>query len=304
MKKKLLFALLAVIIILSVSIFPAFATSNSPLSISEDYGSAEYNGALYVRLKDLHVNLGYDYDQIFKIELTATQQKEIGDIYAYDHGYVLQIELQFAKGGNMTFYYLRSDMLEAYEDFLGGDVDTYIIEEGWSNIYVTCTPEDLLSVPVTLKGYEVSYYAYYADVYHENESFRKYGGQILTDGTSYYYLDHYQLGPDNAISFEPSKHDTITLYKITDRAILSELIANDDGFTGMDYDDAVVLTIITGIVLILFFGLTPLAALILCLIFSRKAKSPYRTLWRVVAYLIAIELIAFTAVVIWVIALM
>jgi hypothetical protein len=300
MKKKILFALLSAIIIVSLCALPAFAKGNS-LSISEDYSTAEYNGDEYVRLNYLHVDLDYYYDQIFEIELTATQQQEINEIYAFDHGHILEIEIAFIKGGHRTYYYLRSDMLEAYEDFLGGDVDKYIIEESYLGIFVSGTAEEFLSHPITLKGYEVNYYAYYADVYHENESFRKYGGQILTDGTSYYYLDHYQFGPESEASgFVPSQYDTVTIYKITDRAILSELITGDDQ---SDYNDNFLLSAITGFVLVLFLGITPLAALILSLVFSRRARKPYRTLWRVVAILLALELIAFTAAAIWLIAM-
>ena len=304
MKKKILFGLLAALIILSLSIVPAFAKSNSVLCISEDYSYITYNGSKYLRLDRVHIMLGYDYSNIYNTDLTQAQENEILSVYAYDHGDFINVDIMFIKGGSASYVYVKEDAQAHYREFLNGSVQEFQITEYFIGIDVLTTKDAIMENPITLKGYEVNYYSIYADVYHISDEYRKFGGYILSDGDHYYYLDIYQFGPDNAIEFNASKFETVTIHKITDSALIADISSDSDRTdVSIGYDDAVALTLITGIVITLFLGVAPLVAFILCLVFSAKAKKPYRSILRTVAILLAIELVAFISMAIWLITL-
>ena len=304
MKKKILFAIVSVVTVISLLCLPVFATSDSPLRISEDYQTVEYNGKEYVRVDGYPVITGDNWDNIsdFDIDLTATQEREIESIYASDYGSIIEIELFYNKGGYELYYYIREDRLEDLLSFQNGDPFLYECEDTYIDVYFTASPDQLKSNPVTMKGYEISYYNRYVEIYGNSEDgrFQKHCGYIMHDyEDNYYFVDFYQFGAKEAQNFYAPDHENVTVYKITDKEILSALDTSGD-FIDIVGEGDLPLAIISGIILAMFLCATPIVAAILCLVFSRKARKPYRKMWRTVALLLFAAAVVFiiTAIII------
>lgn len=304
MKKKILFAIVSVVTVISLLCLPVFATLDSPLRISEDYKTVEYNGKEYVRVDGYSVITGDNWDNIsdFDIDLTATQEREIESIYATDYGTIIEIELYYNKGGYELYYYVREDRLDDFLSFQNDDPFIYECEGFYLGVYFTAAPKQLKSNPVTMKGYEVSYYNRYVDIYGNSADgqFRKHCGYIMHDGEgNYYFVDFYQFGAKEAQNFYAPDHENVTVYKITDKDILSALNISDDYIDIVGEGD-LPLAIISGIILSIFLCVVPIVAAILCLVFSHKARKPYRRMWRTVALLLFAAALVFiiTAIII------
>jgi hypothetical protein len=276
------------------------------LRISDDYKTAEYNGYEYVRIDANHIDVrSMSYDIIYNVELTDEQSEYIIYVDAFLYNVILKLNISYYNGGYVSYCYVRSDMLDEFESFIAGDDAKSVYTINHWTYDICATADELFSNPIQMKGYEVNYYAFFDEVYQQSSDglFTKWSGSIIADGEgNYYYVDYYQFGADNAYQFTPEDHETVTVYKITDPTVISAL-NGDTGNSSTDYDDAVMTTIVTGAILALFLCLIPLAAFILCLVFSARARMPYRKLLRVIACLLAVEIIAFVSIFVWVILL-
>ena len=304
MKKKILLALITVALVIVVACLPvAAAFGNNYLTVSEDYRTVEYKGETYERIDSADLTYGHnDSYGIYNISLTDTQDEEIQNIYATQYGVYIELTLDYVKGGSIDYLYVSSAHLDEFEDFMehGGEIYECL---NYGNILFSTDEKTLKAYPVTMKGYEVEYYSYLAEVRtcSADGSFIRYAGYVCTDlEGAFYYVDIYDFGVDAAYGFSPSDYERVTVYKITDEVILAGL--TDDG-TG-DFEDlwsdedsktaALILAIFCWLVLALILGLVPLAAFIICLIFSFKKKKPYSTILRIIAITLACELIVFT----------
>ena len=124
---------------------------------------------------------------------------------------------------------------------------------------------------------------------------------MLLINDEYYYIDFYELDVKDPYSFYPENQTNLPAYKITDAEVLKELDEaygeyNSDfvGLLDSDFSDnfAIVLLCIT-------FAVIPLAALIVFLILSIRAKAPsYKKLFRAIWITSAAELVVFAVTVI------
>ena len=300
MKKRIALSLVSLILIACAFIIPVFAKDTNALHISESYKTVTYKGEAYDLCDATYLNLNPSSDYIYNIELTAAQQNEIESVNAYDYGAFIMLDLYFSRGGGSTLYYLNRDYADALCDFIQDGGSQYeIMTEGYlyNSFSISASRHELYGTPLYMQGYEIMQHKYHATVlnYSDDMSFEKVLGNIITDGDgNFYFVDYYQFGAENAEYFDPIYYGTVRVYKITDKDLLSTFMGDDD--LSSDYEDeytSIPLAIISGAILTILLGIAPLVGAILCLIFSYKAKRPYRQLLRATAIALGCAVIAF-----------
>ncbi|MBQ4090880.1 MAG: hypothetical protein IJC64_01035 [Clostridia bacterium] len=296
MKKRIALTLISVLLVACALIIPAFAANGGELCISDDYTSVTYGGKTYVKYDPLYLNLNCNCVDIRNISYTEEQNNDILYCSAYDYGAFIMLDLSFAKGGDTIIYYLDTAYVGALEEFLENGGRSYISNDyifGYQTLDTTAAK--LMSTPILMKGYWVAQYEFYLGVTNTSDDgfFEKTSGYIFTDGDDYYYLDYYQFGADGAEVFDAMDHGTVTVYKITDKDILSQLGGDSDIIIDGGGYEPLPMQIISTVLLVLLLGIAPLAAAIVCLIFSFKAKHPYNKFLRAIAIALAVAVIAF-----------
>ena len=279
-RKFLLFVLALALISSLLIIVPSADGGN--VVISEDYNSVTYNGNDYVYFPEA---ISGNSDQTFipdsEFSLTDEQKAEISSITAYaSEDVYIHISISFEKGGYLEDYYINVDYIDDYETFLaeGGAQYVFYDHENYEEIHLKRA--DIFKNPVKVKSYEVYYYENYSPVHTISTDgyFSVYSGDILCDNEgNYYYYDH--------LSAPVGEH--VTLWKL-DGAIFEE----DINFYP-DYDGNELIIGLSAVIISLFLGAIPLAALIVCLVLSFRSKQPYRRGLRITAILCAVELVAF-----------
>ena len=300
MKKRIVLSLVSVILIACAFIIPVFAEDANALHISENYNTVTYKGEAYDLCDATYLNLNLSSDYIYNIELTATQQNEIESVTAYDYGAFIMLDLYFTKGGGSTLYYLNRDHDHTLIDFIGNGGSHYeIMTSGflYDSVSFSASKHEIYGTPLYMQGYEIMQHEYYATVlnYSDDMSFEKVSGNIITDGDgNFYFVDYYQFGAENAEYFDPIYYGTVQVYKITDKDILSRLDGDDTDIIidGGGYDP-LPMQIISTVFLVLLLGIAPLAAAVVCLIFSFKANHPYNKFLRAIAIALAVAVVAF-----------
>lgn len=280
-RKILLFVLALTLISSLLVIIPS--ADGGKIVISEDYNSLTYNGKDYVLFPEMikgNINETFFSDSDFA--LTDEQQAEISFITAYAcEDVYIRISISFEKGGYLDYSYINADYIDDYERFLsnGGAEYTFFDYKNYEDVYIKGT--DIFQNPIKVKSYEIYYYEVFSPVNTTSADgyFSAYSGDILFDNDGNYY--YYDFNADNG--------EYAILYQI-DSSIFQE-----GDIIDVPFDDGGFIVVISAVLLSLFFGAIPLAALIVCLILSFKANHPYRRGLRIAAILCAIEIVAFIA---------
>ena len=249
--------------------------------ISEDYNSVTYNRNDYVYIPE---NIRGSANETFLSDsdfaLTKEQQEEISSITAYAcEDVYMYISISFEKGGYLEDCYINVDYIDDYEEFLaeGGTEYTFFDYENYEDVYIKRA--DIFKNPVKVKSYEIYYYENYSTVHTISADgyFWSYSGDILFDNDgNYYYYD-----------FNSDDGEYATLCRL-DESIFEQNINFYPEFNGNE-----IMIGFSAVILCLFFGALPLAALIVCLILSFRSKQPYRRGLRITAIICAVELVAF-----------
>ncbi len=287
--RKIVLFVLAIALISSLLVIIPSADSGKVV-ISEDYNSVTYNGNDYVYFPE---NIRGNANEIFLSDsdfaLSVEQKAEIASITAYAcEDVYIQIDISFEKGGYLEDYYVNVDYIDDYEEFLteGGTEYTFFDYENYQDVYIKRA--DIFKNPLKVKSYEIYYYENYSPVntISADGYFLVYSGDILCDDHgNYYYYD-----------FNLDDGEYATLCK------LDKSIFEDDIDLYPDYDGNDFMVGFSAVILSLFLGAIPLAALIVCLIFSFRSKQPYRRGLRIIAILCAVELVTFVATMILLLA--
>lgn len=134
------------------------------------------------------------------------------------------------------------------------------------------------------------------NVYSQDESFYVQKGALVIFENEYYYVDYHQNRITKANKYYKDLQSVIG-YKVTD----TELIAKFDEQTGNNNDiidlifSGELFNVFGTLLLCIIFGLIPLAALVLFLILSIRAKTPiYKRLFLAIYITSAAELLLFT----------
>ena len=305
MKNKICILITVIIVLTSLLCLPISAAEGDLLSISEDYQSATYNGKLFIRIDDSYtISQGERSIAEDHIELTEEQSLEISTVYANVSDRFLSVELNFNKGGYAIYTYIDSAYIDEFEAFINGSGDEFVFYREYYGNSVDIKHDMLFGEEITMKGYQISYYDLNSNsVYTMDESnyYQKECGNIFKDENGeYYYVDYYQFGPEYAKSFDPSEHETVTVWKITDQSLISKLnvIFIEIELDDYDSETPTIMLVLCAFVLCVALGVLPLIAFVLCLSFSFKAKAPYNKLLLISTIILAIEIISFVITVI------
>lgn len=278
--RKIVLFVLAIALISSLLVI-APSADGGKVVISEDYNSVTYNGNDYVYFpENIRGNANETFLSDSDFALSDEQKAEIASITAYAcEDVYIKIDISFEKGGYLEDYYINVDYIDDYEEFLteGGTEYTFFDYENYQDVYIKRA--DIFKTPVKVKSYEIYYYENYSPVntISADGYFSVYSGDILCDGDgNYYYYD-----------FNSDDGEYAMLWQL-DKSIFEEDIDLYPDYDGNDF-----MVGFSAVILSLFLGAIPLAALIVCLIFSFRSKQPYRRGLRIIAILCAVELVTF-----------
>ena len=303
--KKIFILVLVTATLLSLSVIPISA-ARSDIEISENYATLTYAGEEYVLVdSDNEYAADTEYHS-GNVSLTDTQSDEIAYIEAYTSDNFVDLYIEFNKGGNASYLYVRRDSLDKFRSFEENGGDEYTVSLFYGN--VTTSADKLFGKAMTIKGYELSYY-YCADMVYESAldgevrdlSTCRY---LFNDGNGNILYFDYELSLSEK-DLDPAMNKTLTVWQITDAELLSSI--RDNAFEGtyddMNSGDIEGAPIVFAVIIFAFFlGLVPLAGAIVCFILSFNASVPYKKHLRIAAAILAAAALVAALTVILIIA--
>ena len=305
MKKKILSLIIATILILPCFTLNVFATSASDMTspdaefkftLSADYQTLTYTGTTYVRFDSSSTDWDYfedhtdnncDYiDNVDFIRYAIGTNKSI-----------IEADVNYFDGSRFICSFIKEDLLPEHQNMVESS-SKYIVN--FTYPYYTKVPISANQLSSETKNFSknelFSAYSYFVNVYSSDESFTVQKGRLVIIDNEYYYVD-YKL---NNITFSNEHDNDVSSYKGY-KVVDNNLIAQLDKETGNKQDELIDLLfsgeLFTGfgtLLLIAIFALIPLAALVLFIILSIRAKTPvYKKLFRAIYIISASELLMF-----------
>ena len=292
-KQKFLLVILSVLLlipILSVSV-SAFGWT---AKVNSDYSAITWNGHNYIRVNGANISYVYDTEFIDDLLLPEDEYDHVNYVNAYGNDYVIELDLEFNEGGYATYYYVREDKLDEYNNAIKNGSGKFSIYLGWlygfGSETIDISRDSIYSNPVTMKGHEVARYS--TMVYVDQTIF---DGSLELDSRGYifkdengrfYFLDYYQFG-DYAYN-HVSQADTVTVYEITDKEIIDALSDNANSNTNNAYlDDSgtVGYFIFSEAVYAVALGLLPCIIALASFIIGIFAKKGYKKFFFIISAL-------------------
>lgn len=305
MKKKILSLIIATILILPCFTLNVFATSvpnmpdpydNADYNISDDYQTLTFNGTTYVRF-DASVG-NWDYSDSY-IDRNCTYLDNVDYIdYEFSiNNSIITAHINFSDGSYFYCSFIKESLLPEYNNMLNS-ASQYVIEFNYpSDAKIPIKANQLSTDSATIEKSTIDYLdTYSVYVYNSDESFAVSKGDLVIIDHEYYYIDYKLNNLTNSNKYN-NNMASYTAYKVID----PELIAQLDKETGNKQDELIDLLfsgdLFTGfgtLLLIAIFALIPLAALVLFIILSIRAKTPvYKKLFRAIYIISASELLMF-----------
>ena len=241
-KQKFLLVILSVLLlipILSVSV-SAFGWT---AKVNSDYSAITWNGHNYIRVDSSHIAYVNGGEYISDLALPQSEYDHVSSVEAYGNEYAIELHLQFNQGGYTSYYYIREDRLDEYENALKNGTGEFSVYLGWigfgSNETISASRDSLFSNPVTMKGHEVARYQniVYVDqtIFDGTLELASRGYIFKDENGRFYFLDYYQFDNYSYIGMDVSENDTVTVYEITDKDIIDAL--SDDTHGNNNYYD-------------------------------------------------------------------
>ena len=297
------------LVILCLTLGVGVSAAQETITISDSLKEAYYGGATYERFNGQSLIFSNGFDESPRVELSDEQAVDIDHTSARICGPVIVINYYFMLGGQATYYYCRTDSLETINGFLNGGGETYTFNISkltgslLSYDIVEVSADELFTNAVNLEGYKVNYLSRNDTVFCNNQdkNLKLASGWLLTDSDQrIYYLDTRQFGACSPENFNPEKYDSVVLWEITDAKWLKEALDNTQDPLDDVIDDEVdeFMNIFSIVILVMFLFVAPLIAMIICTVLAKKSCGIYRRLLTTVSVLLAIELLAFTAIII------
>lgn len=294
--KKIIAGFIAVLL-LSFCLYLNVSAAEADFAISEDLQTLVYHGETYRRTDVSAVSVIFYNELSQQPQLSAEQQELLrGTSFRIDSTHtVIEAELYFRDGSTLYCGFVSEDYAAQIEEALDSDQTQCYVEFYWENALASAAPEARYKgTPTTLRARDLQdaeVFPVYADL--GRNSFTVIKGSLLIVGNRLYYVNHHE-----ANFFYPYCIDTYDLtsldcYEITDPE-LAEGIKSD---LGRYYDAAYTSGGLLGAASVAFwvfiFGLMPAAILVLSVIFFRKGKGYYRTVWGVTGLCAVAELSLF-----------
>lgn len=307
MKKVL--SVLSVVLILASLCCLSVSADDSVIVIADNFHSLTYCGNTYVRVEN---GDGVDYDystQEKDFSLTKRQSAEIrsisADVDGYRDAYVV-LDIWYKTGQNdRTTVYINQDRLEEYNNILNGNGHAYTMQINYSmDDEIVMTADQLKGEAIVKDGQDIPHTNQFTIwVESEDGCFSEIAGALLVDEPAgeYYFLDYFQNGNDGYFDLmtDLGSCEDVTLYRITDEALLSRIETDYAAYYDaqlMPYTETVGKTL-SAVMMILIFGVLPLAVLVVGIIgWIRSKRSAYRRLFTALTVVCVAELATFVMV--------
>ena len=278
-KYKILISVLSLIVILlSISVV-ASGESEYIMRISDDYLSIEVDGQRYVRVRNWLDGVIFDQETYISevIEYTEKQENDIQSVstWAGDHSYRLFIT--FKEGGNITEYYVREDMIDEYNlvASLQGSLYSTTFFHDQPDVIMG---KDILfgeSISVSVSEF-MTLRKYLVFNTCDQIDFKKESGLMATDfDGNCYYFDYREN------SYDPEIHTELDLQNVILHKVNSSLI--HDSMVEEEEERSFGFIYTTIVLAFLFLCILPLGFVIFCIIKHKKAKQPYKTVYKLAA---------------------
>ncbi len=304
-------SIICVILLLTSLCTMAVSANDSAIRIADNFNSLHYHGNEndYVRVENGD-GIDYEYStQENDIHLTKRQAAEIDSITATVDGYrdaYVVLDVWYKNGDNgRNIVYVNRERLEEYNNILNGIGDVYTTVINYAmDVDIVMSEAQIKGEAVVCDGDELPHTNSFS-VWIESADgcFSELAGEILIDEPTdeVYYLDYFQRGAQeySTILTNVSSCEDIVLYRITDEALLEQIKTDYAAYYDnqmMPYTETVGKTL-SAVMMMLIFGLVPLAALVVGVVGWIRAKSGmYRRLFVTLTAVSAAEIVAFVTV--------
>ena len=284
--RKIFLSILTVVLLLSLLALPANALGG--IEVAEGLGSLTYNGEKYIRVDSSNVSSVNDTMNVYDVSFSGADEDAMVYAIAYANDSAIELYVDYDLGGSGYYYYVRQDLLDDYNQALSGKATQGEMYLEFDSVGITIP--SLRGEKRSIKGYELdafpTFIGYVYPICLDGDvTLYDMGFVVSTFEGEYFFVDQYQFGEYMGQS-ELNFRDTVTVWRITDKDIIKEIEDSSFGFFEDDYDDfdEDLNMFIPGLIIFgAALGLLPLAAGIVTLIASLKAKAPYKKYLRTVA---------------------
>ncbi len=271
------------------------SASGGELIIDYDYSRVTYGDNTYVLCEDRNGTIYLlESNRISNISLTKDQTSEISSVEAYSSDKIIELFIDFNKGGSAHYIYVREDCVDEYIRFLSRGSDKCRIEvyQNSYDQYIEVDISELKGEKKLMAGYEVKFFSICSAVYSMGFD-KTVSGDICgyiykdSDRNSFFYIDAYQFDKADNADFSPELHKNVTVWEITSSEIISALsnsiyddtIDTDTDFFGEQSLSASIIIMVAGL------GIIPMLGIIICLSIAAKSQKPYKVCLRVASAL-------------------
>lgn len=303
MKKKIIALIFAVFMVI-----PCFAVNASAIiseqndnkticgiSISEDYKTLYYNETKYHQFDSSMINVMY-YTNYDEIRYDSDEIKYV-DFNISESNAIITADITMKNSITITMSYLEETYLEEYNSLISTS-SLYTVDFGYpEENKAELTPDQVFGEKVVVSEAELEDYIYFpVNAYATNNVFVVKKGFILSNYGVYYYVDYAENDITDADDFYMGDKENVTAWIISD-AKATEVL--DTGYKKFNSDALGFLTgdftgRIGAVILVLIFGLIPVAVFIVFLILSLRAKTPvYKKMFRAIWIISCIEIAVF-----------
>lgn len=299
MKKKILSLIIAVLLLIPCFAFSASADTYCDISLGQDYQYLVRNGVRYTRFDSSMTEwesansfdgVTYDIEDVKYVDYDLS----VNDV-------IITATIYLNDGSSISASYINENY-SAEHSTLSKYAYEYTVDFYYpDDNQVKVASNKIFGEKTTLTGLSTLIYdSFDVNAYCVDGSFYVQKGTLLLINDEYYYIDYYELGVKDPYAFYHENQSSLPAYKITDTEFLAELDAsyseyNSDfvGLLGSDFTEGIAIVLLS-----LAFAVLPLAALIVFLILSIRAKAPaYKKLFRTIWIISASEIILFAVTV-------
>lgn len=307
-KQKILVVILSILLLLPILILPATAAEQifgGTARVSADYSVIVWNSQKYIRVSSSDILYLENTQPIGDLALDPSEYDHIAYVSASANDYAIDLTLEYTEGGYVTYYYIREDKLDEYNDVIKNGADSFWVSMyGFGSADIEVTRSALYSNPTTVSGSYVARYLTVAQVsctaFDGDIELVSRGYIFKDENSSFYYVDEYQFGAGSERFEYIGERDTVTIYEITDEELVTALKNQSDyNDIYLEIEGSVGLFIFSVTVFAVALGFVPLLAAIVSFILGFFAKKGYKKfLFTVAALCLLAALVTLIAVIV------
>ncbi len=306
MKKKIIALILVVFMIAPCFILNASAIITERddnrtfcgISISDDFKTLYYyNGTKYHRFDASMTQWDYDFGEEYeKIKYNSDEIKFV-DFVKNENNVIITADITLNDGSTISASYIEDIYLDEHNSLVE-NTTTYTVDFVYpKESQVELSSSQIFGEKTILLYNDLQTYMHFdVNAYATNDVFNIRKGFIASDNGAYYYVDYTENDMTDSDAFYYGELDSVNAYKITNTEAITAL---DEAYKNYNSDAIGLLTGdvtegIGAVLLIMVFGLIPLAAFIVFLILSIRAKTPaYKKMFRAIWIISAVEIAIF-----------